>query len=46
MNIVYGRTSRLKARSSCGKPVEMSNPNDAIQLGIGMVFQHFNWCRS
>ena len=24
-----------------GKPVEISSPNDAINLGIGMVHQHF-----
>ena len=42
MNIVYGLYKQTEGEIIVrGKPVEMSNPNDAIQLGIGMVFQHF-----
>jgi simple sugar transport system ATP-binding protein len=42
MNIIYGlyRPTEGEIRVK-GKPVKMSNPNDAIQLGIGMVHQHF-----
>ena len=42
MNIVYGL---LKADSGeilvDGKTVEISNPSDALNVGIGMVHQHF-----
>jgi len=42
MNIVYGLYKPTEGEIVVrGEPVEMSNPNDAIQLGIGMVFQHF-----
>jgi simple sugar transport system ATP-binding protein len=42
MNIVYGL---LKADSGeiliDGKDVDISNPSDALNVGIGMVHQHF-----
>ena len=42
MNIVYGL---LKADSGeilvDGKTVDISNPSDALNVGIGMVHQHF-----
>jgi ABC-type uncharacterized transport system ATPase subunit len=42
MNILYGLYSQdegeVKVR---GTPVEIHDPNDAIELGIGMVHQHF-----
>ncbi len=28
-----------------GKPVQFANPREAINAGIGMVFQHFRWSR-
>ena len=42
MNIVYGLYKPTEGEIYVrGEPVQMSNPNDAIRLGIGMVFQHF-----
>jgi ABC-type uncharacterized transport system ATPase subunit len=42
MNILYGLYSQdegeIEVRQS---PVEINDPNDAIELGIGMVHQHF-----
>lgn len=42
MNVLYGlyRPSEGEIRIH-GNPVSISNPNDAIRLGIGMVHQHF-----
>ena len=42
MNILYG-LYRPEAGEIfwCGKPVQISRPSEAIQLGIGMVHQHF-----
>jgi len=42
MNVLYGlyRPDEGEIRIH-GKHVSISNPNDAIQLGIGMVHQHF-----
>lgn len=42
MNILYGLYQPEKGEILVnGKPVKMTNPNDAIKLGIGMVHQHF-----
>jgi len=43
MNILYGlyRADAGKVFID-GKEVTISNPSDAIRLGIGMVHQHFN----
>ena len=42
MNIVYGLYQPTEGEILVrGEPVKMSNPNDAIRLGIGMVHQHF-----
>ena len=42
MNIVYGLYQPTEGEILAhGEPVKMSNPNDAIRLGIGMVHQHF-----
>lgn len=42
MNILYGLYSPTSGEIFInGKKVEISNPNDAIDLGIGMVHQHF-----
>ena len=42
MNIIYGLYQPTEGEILVrGQPVHMSNPNDAIALGIGMVHQHF-----
>jgi general nucleoside transport system ATP-binding protein len=42
MSILYGLyTADSGEILMDGKPVEISSPNDAIELGIGMVHQHF-----
>ena len=42
MNILYGLYSKNKGEISIrGEKVEISSPKDAINLGIGMVHQHF-----
>ncbi len=42
MNVIYGLYHPTEGEIWVkGQPVKMSNPNDAIQLGIGMVHQHF-----
>jgi simple sugar transport system ATP-binding protein len=42
MNIIYGLYQPTEGEIRVqGKVVKMSNPNDAIHLGIGMVHQHF-----
>jgi simple sugar transport system ATP-binding protein len=42
MNVIYGLYQPTEGEIWVqGKPVKMSNPNDAIHLGIGMVHQHF-----
>jgi len=42
MNILYGLYSQDEGEIEVrGTPVEITDPNDAIQLGIGMVHQHF-----
>lgn len=42
MNILYGLYQPEKGEILVsGKPVRITNPNDAIKLGIGMVHQHF-----
>lgn len=42
MNIVYGLYQQTEGEILVrGERVEMSSPNDAIALGIGMVHQHF-----
>ncbi|MBC2582068.1 ABC transporter ATP-binding protein [Clostridium sp. DJ247] len=42
MNILYGLYQPEKGEIYVkGKPENISNPNDAIKLGIGMVHQHF-----
>jgi ABC-type uncharacterized transport system ATPase subunit len=42
MNIIYGLYQPTEGEILVqGKPVQMSTPNDAIHLGIGMVHQHF-----
>ncbi|AWI07059.1 ABC transporter ATP-binding protein [Clostridium drakei] len=42
MNILYGLYQPEKGEIRVnGKEVKITNPNDAIKLGIGMVHQHF-----
>ena len=42
MNILYGLYSPTSGEIFInGEKVEINNPNDAIELGIGMVHQHF-----
>jgi len=42
MNLIYGLYSPDEGEILVnGKPVTIHDPNDAIQLGIGMVHQHF-----
>jgi ABC-type uncharacterized transport system ATPase subunit len=42
MNILYGLYSPDEGRVSVrGRAVAIDEPNDAIQLGVGMVHQHF-----
>ena len=42
MNIIYGLYQPTEGEILVrGQAVQMSNPNDAIALGIGMVHQHF-----
>ena len=42
MNILYGLYTPTSGEISInGKPVHISNPKHAIELGIGMVHQHF-----
>jgi simple sugar transport system ATP-binding protein len=42
MNILYGLYKQDEGRIVLkGKEVEIHSPNDAIELGIGMVHQHF-----
>jgi simple sugar transport system ATP-binding protein len=42
MNVIYGLYHPTEGEIWIqGKPVKLSNPNDAIRLGIGMVHQHF-----
>lgn len=42
MNIIYGLYQQDEGEILVnGKEVEITNPNDAIALGIGMVHQHF-----
>ena len=42
MNVLYGLYRPDEGEILVnGKPVEMSSPRDAIDLGIGMVHQHF-----
>ncbi|NIV30431.1 MAG: ATP-binding cassette domain-containing protein, partial [Anaerolineae bacterium] len=42
MNILYGLYSQDEGEIAVrGKPVEINEPDDAIELGIGMVHQHF-----
>lgn len=42
MNILYGLYSPTSGEIFInGKKAEINNPNDAIELGIGMVHQHF-----
>ncbi|MBN1658110.1 MAG: ABC transporter ATP-binding protein [Anaerolineae bacterium] len=42
MNILYGLYTPDEGRVEVrGEPVQIDNPNDAIELGIGMVHQHF-----
>jgi simple sugar transport system ATP-binding protein len=42
MNILYGLYTPDEGEIEVrGTPVEISDPNDAIELGIGMVHQHF-----
>lgn len=42
MNIIYGLYQPTEGEIRVkGRAVRMSSPNDAIQLGIGMVHQHF-----
>ncbi|HSJ58938.1 MAG TPA: ATP-binding cassette domain-containing protein, partial [Anaerolineae bacterium] len=42
MNILYGLYTPDEGRIEVrGAPVEIDDPNDAIELGIGMVHQHF-----
>jgi len=42
MSILYGLyTADSGEILMNGKPIEISSPNDAIELGIGMVHQHF-----
>lgn len=42
MNILYGLYTQDEGEIEIrGAPVEIHDPNDAIELGIGMVHQHF-----
>jgi len=42
MNILYGLYSQDEGEIEVrGAPVEIQDPNDAIELGVGMVHQHF-----
>ena len=42
MNILYGLYAQDEGEIEVrGSPVEIAEPNDAIELGIGMVHQHF-----
>ncbi len=42
MNILYGLYSQDEGEVEVRqRPVEINDPNDAIELGIGMVHQHF-----
>jgi ABC-type uncharacterized transport system ATPase subunit len=42
MNILYGLYSQDEGEIEVRqRPVEINDPNDAIELGIGMVHQHF-----
>jgi ABC-type uncharacterized transport system ATPase subunit len=42
MNILYGLYAQDEGEVEVrGTPVEIQDPNDAIELGIGMVHQHF-----
>ena len=42
MNILYGLYTQDEGEIEVrGQPVEIEDPNDAIELGIGMVHQHF-----
>jgi simple sugar transport system ATP-binding protein len=42
MNILYGLYAQDEGEIEIrGAPVEIHDPNDAIELGIGMVHQHF-----
>jgi simple sugar transport system ATP-binding protein len=42
MNILYGLYSQDEGEIAVrGSPVEIDEPDDAIELGIGMVHQHF-----
>jgi simple sugar transport system ATP-binding protein len=42
MNILYGLYTQDEGEIEIhGTPVEINDPNDAIELGIGMVHQHF-----
>ena len=42
MNILYGLYRQDAGEIFwCGKPAQISKPDEAIQLGIGMVHQHF-----
>ena len=42
MNIFYGLYAQDEGEIEVrGSPVEINDPNDAIELGIGMVHQHF-----
>ena len=42
MNILYGLYAQDEGEVEVrGTPVEVQDPNDAIELGIGMVHQHF-----
>ncbi len=42
MNILYGLYAQDEGEIEVwGQPVEITDPNDAIELGIGMVHQHF-----
>ena len=42
MNILYGLYTQDEGEIEVrGTPVEIQDPNDAIELGIGMVHQHF-----
>jgi len=42
MNMIYGLYTQDEGEIEIrGAPVEIEDPNDAIELGIGMVHQHF-----
>ena len=46
MSVLYGLYSPTSGEILVdGKPVKIDSPNDAIDLGIGMVHQHFMFCR-